>query len=195
MKGCRPLTDEEIEIVKGCFDGPHAKRNLTMVIYGLRTGHRISEILSLKACSVVGHGKILDRVTVKRQHMKGKLESRTVILHPEVKEALRTYLESQFGDLRNIDPDLYLFRSQKGKNRPLSRQQAWAILEEAFAKAEMTGQLGTHSMRKTFADRVYQKLNGDIFKVKRALNHASILSTLSYLSFKEEEIEQAILSI
>ena len=49
-------------------------------------------------------------------------------------------------------------------------------------------------MRKTFADRVYEKLNHDLVKTQRALGHRNINSTVSYLSFREEEIDAAILA-
>jgi integrase len=50
-------------------------------------------------------------------------------------------------------------------------------------------------MRKTFADRVYDRLGGDLVKLQRALGHRSIVSTASYVSFREEEIDEAILSL
>jgi integrase len=59
----------------------------------------------------------------------------------------------------------------------------------------LAGTLGTRAMRKSFADRVYEKLGHDLVKTQRALGHRNINSTVSYLSFKNEEIDQAILSI
>jgi hypothetical protein len=38
------------------------------------------------------HGHLVDRVTVPRRHMKKKVEGRTVLLHPEAKAALATWL-------------------------------------------------------------------------------------------------------
>ena len=50
-------------------------------------------------------------------------------------------------------------------------------------------------MRKTFADRVYDRLDGDLVKTAQALAHRSISSTAGYLTFREAEIDEAILSI
>ncbi len=50
-------------------------------------------------------------------------------------------------------------------------------------------------MRKTFADRIYDRLDGDLVKTAQALAHRSISSTASYLTFREAEIDEAILSI
>ena len=91
--------------------------------------------------------------------------------------------------------DAFIFQSKKGRNKPISRVHAWRILNEAYDANEMAGKLGTHSMRKTFADRVYDKLGRDLVKTQRALGHRNINSTVQYLSFREEEIDAAILAI
>ena len=57
--------------------------------------------------------------------------------------------------------DTFVFQSRKGQNRPINRQQAWSILREAYQSNELDGKLGTHSMRKTFADRIYDRLGRD----------------------------------
>jgi site-specific recombinase XerD len=64
----------------------------------------------------------------------------------------------------------------------------------AYATAGISGKLGTHAMRKTFASRVYELLGHDLVKTQRALGHASINSTVAYLSFAESDIEAAILA-
>lgn len=50
-------------------------------------------------------------------------------------------------------------------------------------------------MRKTFANRIYEQLEGDLVMTARALAHQSVTSTASYLSFREDEIDEAILSM
>ena len=50
-------------------------------------------------------------------------------------------------------------------------------------------------MRKTFADRVYEALGHDIFRTQKALGHKNINSTVQYLSFKEADIEAAIMGM
>jgi integrase len=135
---------------------------------------------------------VVDHVTVERQHMKKKVEGRTVPLHPEAKEALAEWLAELQHDPRYSE-DLPLFISRKGR-KAISRVAAWRIMEEVWQVNEMTGKLGTHSLRKTFADRVHTRLNGDLLKTQRALGHRNVNSTVSYLSFREEEIEQAIIT-
>ena len=80
-------------------------------------------------------------------------------------------------------------------NRALSRVQAYRILQAAYAANGLSGKLSTHAMRKTFANRVYDNLNRDLMRTAIDLGHRSVSSTVSYLTFREEEIDAAILAL
>jgi integrase len=71
---------------------------------------------------------------------------------------------ARLGDLQAAGPSPakpYVFQSRKGPNRPISRRQALRILREVYDADELTGPLGTHAMRKTFANQVYRlSVNG-----------------------------------
>jgi integrase len=203
MRGCRPLTDEEVHIVSRSFGGTFAKRNKALFIVDHRTGFRISERLSLTVADMVQHGKVQDHITVSRRHMKGggtgKTSGRTVALHPEARAALSVWLEVLTKMKGTLDPQMPVFCSRvkdptTGLNRAISREQAWRILKEAFSANELSGKLGTHIMRKTFCNRMYDKLNHDLVKTQKAMGHANINSTVAYLSFREEDITDAILA-
>ena len=193
MKGCRPLTDGELALVHKSFGGTYAARDRALFILGVKSGFRISELLSLRVGDVYQQGRVVDRVTVPRRHMKRKMEGRTVLLHPEAKTALAAWLQVLHRQVPTT-PALYVFRSRKGQNRPIGRTYAWAILHAIYQSNGFTGALGTHAMRKTFATRVYNHLNHDLVKTQRALGHKNINSTVSYLSFRDEEIDAAILA-
>jgi len=190
MKGCRPLTDSEIATVK---DGFLRNRDKALFILGLKTGLRISELLSLKVGDVYLHGRIGDVVYVERKHMKKKLEGRAIPLHQDAKGALSVWIK-ELEKAGKADPSSPLFKSRKGQSA-ITRVQAFRVLTDVYEANGLMGKLGTHSMRKTFADRMYDRLGHDLIKVQRALGHKCINSTVSYLSFREEEITEAILSI
>jgi integrase len=132
--------------------------------------------------------------------MKKKTEGHSVPLHPEARAALSVWLEVLTRMLKGpLAPHTPVFCSHvrdtaTGLRRAISREQAWRILKEAFGPNELTGKLGTHAMRKTFASRMYNKFGKDLVKVQRAMGHRNINSTVSYLSFREEEIDAAILA-
>lgn len=193
MKGCRPLTEDEINKITKSFTGKYALRDKALFLLGVKSGFRISELLSLRILHIYQHETFVNKVTVERKNMKKKIEGRTVLLHPVAKKTLE-------GLLKQLKKEGYadvsfIFQSRRGQNKPVSRIHAWRILRDVFSKNRLTGRLGTHCMRKSFADRVYEKLNHDLIKTKKALGHKNINSTVSYLSFREEEIDEAILAL
>jgi integrase len=83
-----PILGRGSETHRQVLQWPYAARNKALFILGVRSGFRISEILSLTVGDVLQHGKVMDHVTVARKHMKKKTEGRGVPLHPEARAAL-----------------------------------------------------------------------------------------------------------
>lgn len=194
MRGCRPLTQDEASRVLAEFQGTNVLRNRALFLLGTKSGFRISELLSLRLGDILQHGQIVDRVSVARRYMKKQREGRTILLHPEAKLALWAWIPV-LRDRGYMTAESFVFQSMAGGNRPISRITAYRILIRAFRNNRLTGKLGTHSMRKTFATHVYEKLGWDLLKTQRALGHKDIRSTVSYLTFREEDVDEAILSI
>jgi integrase len=198
MKGCRPLTDPEVVLVSRSFGGTYAARDRALFLLGVKSGFRIAELLSLRLHDLLQHERLVEYLTVERRHMKGgkagKTSGRTVPLHPEAKAALASWLLT-LRQQPGVTGETYIFRSRKGGNRPISPVQAWRILRDACDANELSGKLGTHCMRKTFAQKVYKRLGHDLVKTQSALGHVNISNTARYISFAQEEIDQAILAI
>ncbi len=178
--GSRPLTDQEIEVVLGYLTNV---RDKALMVTGIRTGFRISELLSLTIANVTQYGKVANQITVTRSNMKGKHSSRTVPLHPQAKKALEDYVAT----MGNVRPETKLF--------DFKRQRGHSILKEAFNKAQLEGKVSTHSMRKSFCAKVHKALGENIYKTQQAMGHASLSSTAHYLSFNQTEIDQAIVGV
>lgn len=155
-------------------------RDKALFQLGISTGFRISELLSITVKDCLQFGIIRDRLTVTRRHMKGNISGRSVALNEKAKQALTDL------NIGSYDLNSRLF--------PFTRQHAHRILKEAFQAAQVPGQVSTHSMRKTFAKKVYERLDKDLVKTQKALGHVSINSTVSYLSFDQSDIDTAILS-
>ena len=188
MKGTRSLTDSEYRNACNSFSGRYATRDRALFVLCYRTGFRVSEALSLQIGDVLQYGKIVERVSVERRHTKGKRSGRTVPLHREAREALAHWLEKLRADGHLTGS---LFRSQKGG--AMTRVQAHRVYASAFDMASLQGKLGTHCARKSFAQRMYSALDRDLIKTQRALGHANVNSTVSYLDGCEHEVESAIL--
>jgi integrase len=190
--GCRPFSHSETKLI---LHELRSERDKTMFIMGLYTGFRISEILSLRWQDILTtQNDIVDRIKVKRINMKGSISSRDVFTHP----ILKRHLMELYGSIRGFEgykPCWYVFSSKNMPERPISRIMAHKILSQATKKLGLQGSLGLHSMRKTYAENVYSGLGKDLYKTAKALGHRNISSTVSYLSFKTEEIDNAILGI
>ena len=194
MKGCRALTDQEVALVSKSFGGTYAARDRALFILGVKSGFRISELLSLTVGDVWQHGQFVERVAVQRKHMKGKHQGRSVILHPAAKTALAAWL-MDLQRLGELTPASYLFPSRKGVNRPLRRGQAHHILQEAYQTNGLTGMIGCHGMRKTFGQKVYQATGRDLRATQHAMGHKSPASTAAYLAVDEQAVDAVILAL
>ena len=192
MKGCRALTQDEIGDVLKHLSGPYAARNQALFIVGLRTGRRISQLLSLKVQDVLGpDGEITPEVYFNRRSVKGKLEGQRVPLHPEAREALKIWVDELLAGGKRRKS--YLFRSRTNGNQAISRWQAWKILKKAYRAAGLSGKLATHTMRKSFAARMYSKLDWNLLDLADAMGHKSVNSTRSYLNSNQDKIVNAFM--
>jgi len=198
VKGCRPLTGGEVRRVVKTFQGRYKERDRAMFVLGVCAGFRISEMLSLRVRDIVQNGEITKRVCVQRQNTKGKKQTRDVKLLDAAREVLFEWIKKGLHAKGFILPDTYLFKSQVGKNKPISRRHAYRVLKDNFERNYMTGKLGTHTMRKTYAAALYKDLverraKGepvDPFPLTaRGLGHMNMGNTEKYLSFHEEDIE------
>jgi len=183
MKGCNPLSIDDIEALKKEL----SPRNRVIFVMGIRTGFRISELLSLDIKDVLNDdNSIKEDVRVKKSKMKGKKEGRVIPLHNEVKELLKIYLQECPGKM-----DEALFRSRW--NTRLDRISFWESLKLACKRAGVPSErIATHSMRKTFATNMNTIFHGDIYMLKEAMGHSSIDSTAKYIQPNKDLIWNAI---
>lgn len=184
MRGCRALLEDEEKLMSAALA---AGRDRALWKTGVRSGFRISELLSLKVGQVRQNGRVVEEVYVERRSMKGKKEGRRVPLHEEARQTLAEWVTPAMLD------DQFLFLSREGRNRPISRAQAWRLIKAAAKKCGLTGKIATHSMRKLFAKRVYENTGQDLLATKEALGHRSVDSTTAYLSFDKSKVRDAIL--
>ena len=73
----------------------------------------------------------------------------------------------------------------------MNRQTAHDMLKTAFMDAGLNGKLATHSLRKSFAQRVYEQ-SGDIYLVQELLGHRNIATTQKYLGVNYADARAAV---
>ena len=182
--GCKPLSDQELVLLLSFIKKP---RDRALVVLGVKSGFRISELLSLKVCDVTQHGVMGSRVAVSKRNTKGKIAGRSVPLHPEAAAALKHIISI------DMAPSSYLFQSREGG--AISACQAWRIITRAAKQAKLTGKVACHSMRKTFGQKVYDATGKDLVATQRAMGHSNIDSTSKYILVDQTAIDDIIKNI
>ncbi len=200
MAGRRPLTPNEERRLLRAVRRLKA-RDRALVTAQWLTGFRVSEILSLRVSDVFRNGALVPKIGVRPSRLKGGYGStRRVPVSPELGRAL----ERQLAHLRRtckLDPDLPLFVSRQegegGATRPLHRDSARLIIRAAFAKAgiEDDGRLGCHTLRKTWARRVYDQSGHDLNLTRAALGHGNVAVTQRYLDVDDDRLFQAMAAV
>lgn len=165
-------------------------RNHALVIFGLHTALRISDILHLRWNQVYDfeHKCFLTHLYLE-EHKTGK--QNVIALHPFLTEILNFYHESR----KNVTPADFLFTKTTNYSAPLSRSQAFRIIRHAAQEClpENTN-ISCHSLRKTFGYHAWKQgippaLLMDIY------NHSSYKITKRYLGIEQDERDSVFAEI
>lgn len=162
-------------------------RNYTMIIMGVHTVLRISDLLRLKWSDVYDEkrGIFLERITVSEKKT-GK--SRTIALNEQILGALRLYLPQRRGE--------FIFASnRKNEDKAISRVQAWRIIHEAVTAIGLSGKVSCHSLRKTWEYHACR--NGKVLPVvvMTIYNHSNFETTKRYLGIAQDDLDKAYLEM
>lgn len=189
MKGTRPLTDEEIQLVSESFCGIYEVRNRSLFWLGISTGGRISELLALSVGDVWQNEKAVGDLLFDKSIVKGGEVSRAVPLNSDGRITVENLIKWHQSVYDTIEVSRPLFPSRKGA-KALQRQPAHEILKRAFETTGLNGKLATHSMRKSYAQRLYVQ-TGDIYIVKEMLGHQSVETTQAYFGVDYQQVRAA----
>ena len=181
MKGTRPLDNSEIRRVSAAFTGTYEVRNRGLFMLGVSTGGRISELLSLTIGDVYQNGRAVTDLLYDRSIVKGGETSRAVPVNVDGRGAIDALVAWHSAQYDNTEPSRPLFPSRNGQGKqPMSRRTAHNVFKDAFVSAGLNGHIATHSLRKSFAQRLYEQ-TGDIFAVQEMLGHRNVATTQKYL--------------
>lgn len=163
-------------------------RDYILFLVGVTTGYRAGDLVKLKVRDVkealrrkeftIYEGKKMNSKNIREKNRK----PRTVELIPELAKILKEYIR----DKKDYE---YMFKSRKGTNKPIGVQAVSNIIKEAadyFGLYDITA----HSMRKTYAYKIYIESGRDIVAVKELLGHSSIEETKRYIGLDREKYHQ-----
>ena len=192
MKGTRPLDNNEIRLVSACFDGSFEIRNRGLFMIGVSTGGRISELLSLQIGDVYQNKRPVTDLLFDKSVVKGGEVSRAVPVNSDGRCAIDNLIAWHAERYQSTEKNRPLFPSRNGQGeKRMSRRAAHNVLKSAFEAAGLNGHLATHSLRKSFAQRLYDR-TGDIFAVQEMLGHKSVTTTQKYLGVNYTNIKEAV---
>lgn len=179
--------DQVQQLIDGAQTAPHPlglrDRALVEVLYG--TGARITEAVSLA----------LDDIDLEtgalRLFGKGRKE-RIVPIGQYAIEAVEAYVVRCRPILATGgkgSPTLFL--NQRGN--PLSRQSAWAILQDAAHRAGLTVKISPHTLRHSYATHLLAG-GADVRVVQELLGHASVATTQVYTLVTPDTLREIYLT-
>jgi len=176
MENVQPIRDREAIANMKAILRRKSYRDYIMFLLGCNTALRVGDLLRL----TVGDVRGVEHVTI-REEKTGKAR------RFKLPDSVRREVEGYATGMDDEDP---LFPSRKG-NKPISAGQAWRILKSAAIEAGIPD-IGTHSMRKTYAYHVYKDRDKDIALVQHLLNHSSQACTLRYLGIDDDEVDRTL---
>lgn len=148
-------------------------RDALLFSFGINTGLRISDILSLD----VGDVKSRDYIEIREKKTN---KYKKFPLNRFLKEEINLFVEG----LASEQP---LFYTQK--HCRLDRAQAYRILNKAAQAVGVKERIGTHTLRKTFGYHFYQQYD-DIVMLQKIFNHSTPSITLRYIGIEQEDIDE-----
>ena len=180
MNCVQPIRDKEkIEQMKTELQ-KNGTRDYLIFCLGINTGLRISDIIKLKVKDILNqdrtiktHIDIIEEKTSKKKRFK---------INNSLVEDLKNYIG-------NMNFEEYIFKSRKGINKPISRVQAYRILNNAGQNVGLD-ETGTHTLRKTFGYHFYNQTK-DVALLQELFNHSSPSITLRYIGINQDKIDQA----
>jgi len=171
MELVQPIRDREIiKQVKDILKR-NGYRDYLLFVAGVNTGLRISDLLTLKVSDV----RNKDHVVIKEKKT-GK--PKRFLINGCFKQNLDGYINS-------MSDDEYLFQSRNGNNKPITRMQAYRIINDACKQVGIKDQIGTHTLRKTFGYHHYQQYK-DVAILQDIFNHSAPSVTLRYIGINDD---------
>ena len=191
MKSVEPIRDTKTIKNMRAILKSQSIRNELLFILGINVGLRISDILKLKVKDLTKLNTKAPKDYVIITEIKTR-KTKKFYIGDIVKKVIENYMKE------NSNPgfDTYIFLSRKGINMPITRQQAYRIINNAAESLGIVerndqgnlihGEIGTHTLRKTFGYHSFQ--NGTSLELLMDLfNHSSKTQTLRYIGITEEQ--------
>ncbi|KMJ55041.1 integrase [Bacillus sp. LL01] len=182
MEYVEPIKEIElIERIKTVLK-EKSKRDYVLFVFGINTGILISHLLQIKVKDVYDGQSIKDYYLLKEAK---NAEEKLFYINQKVKGALFSYIKEA-----RLQQEDFLFKSRKN-DQPITRQQAYRIINKVAREVGMREKIGTHTLRKTFGYHAY--CGGVAISLLQAIfNHSTKAETLRYIGIEKKSVKVKI---
>ena len=165
-------------------------RNYCLIVTGLNTALRISDILDLRWADVYDFDKEKVKEHIALHEIKtGK--GQIIAVNKNLYAGLNMYIN----DFDKVESEGYVFESKKTQGQPISRIQAYRIIKQAAQETLAdSSRISCHSLRKTFGYFAY-KNGANPALLMSIYNHSSFEVTKRYLGINQDEKDSIYLSV
>jgi site-specific recombinase XerD len=180
-----PIRDvKKVEALKKYMLVSGNYRDYALVVLGLNSALRISDQLELRWEDAYDFDRKQFKQHIRLREQKTK-KAKLVKLNNNLVSALKIY----FQHLQPPpEPKQFIFPSRYGMNRPLSRQRAHQIISEAAQAVGIHGNIGCHSLRKTFGYQSWKR-GVPLPLIMELFNHSNYSITKKYLGISQDDLD------
>jgi integrase len=154
-------------------------RNYLFFCFGIYSGLRVSDLLSLRVGMVRG-----THVNIQEKKNKNK---KKFIIHPRIRKDLDRYISD-----KRDDEFLFPSRQIKTKNRirgyPIDRSTAYKMLSDAARQFGLS-EIGCHTLRKTWAYQLYRQNPHNLALLMQMFGHSDPMITLGYIGITQDMMD------
>ncbi|MCM1120497.1 MAG: tyrosine-type recombinase/integrase [bacterium] len=160
-------------------------RNYLLIIIGLNTALRVSDIVQLKWQDVYDFDSATCREHIRLVEQKTK-KSSVIFLNDSVRSALDEYRLHLMAEGTAISNEDYLFGSYGRGDAHITRIQAFRLIKRAAAACGIEGVISCHSLRKTFGYHAWKQGMSPVL-LMNIYNHSSFRVTQRYLGIEQDD--------
>jgi len=186
MKATEPIRNkQQIRELMAYYLNLGQIRNHVLIVIGLRTALRVSDILRLSWDDVYDFKRKRLRKSITITEKKtGK--AKTIALHADIIAALKRYIDNAESGTPLI------INEQTGK--AISRIQAYRLIRSAAEALGFENRVSCHSLRKTFGYHAWKGGTSPAV-IMDIYNHSSLTVTQRYLGVTQDDKNEVYLNL
>ena len=163
-----------------------ASRNKMLFLIGINIGLRASDLVQLRYSYFYNDDMTFKEFyTLQPKKTKKTKKFVKIFFNQTVKKVIENYVSDY--PIENLNN--YLFKSRKGNN-PITERGLWKIIVDAAAEAGIDKNVGSHTLRKTWAYTIWHNADDKskaLVMLQQCLAHSNSMTTMRYIGILDVE--------